>query len=822
MRAMTLRTARFRASALQAARGAILFAAAAAAAFCWSTPVHPASADDGSIADLAVTVAPPVLSADGSSQPVLYVQALGDDSHPILVSSALEVALFSSNPSAVRVPGRVQIPPGSSYVIVPLTTTLTPGAATITAVGQGKSSTGVRVETVASGNLGVPVGVELHVAPPKLLSGAEPPAKLAVLLVDGEGQAVKAQETVDVLITSSNPDAVKPPSRMTVLKGEYFATADLEQGEPGEAILTAILPGYLSSPTQVTVAGAGGAAETLEMYILPDTLRSGGRARPMVVVQAVDLNGKPVPFPCTTVHLASSAPDVASIPPLLQVNCETGLQYVSVPLRTGSTPGTASLTAASTGLRPATASVSLRRQVPSQLNAFLGPGKLLGVEGAPGFLAVQVVDANGIPVTDHGGIAATLAGQGKTLEDVLVIPDGRSFVMMGLGESREPVEWWILGPGLLSTRVSATWADSATRIDVTLPDGPMYPGEEKEIQATVLSGGIPVAGADLNWTATRGSLRYATRTTDENGQATALLLAGEAGDGTITVSASKPGYVGAEWAAPVSVVAAGEKAPVAPTLGGLPVLYWFLALGALLVGYLVATLRRRFRPHRGPGTRAARATRRTRRTLESLAAVLRLPRFVLPAPRQAPAARKRTNRVAPARKRPRKAPAPATTAVPSPKPAYAVALDDEESSSYETRLAEETRGLGKVMAHSDLFSADDRQLLEAGAAVRALEEVARARLEGGDIPGALSSTNKAITWADLSDRQSSGSVGGRKHDRTHLWLLLASIRSADGDAIGARAALENAKDAAERAGRYPAWADSIAAAAVRYASGRAA
>ncbi|MBM3957557.1 MAG: hypothetical protein FJ313_05845, partial [Gemmatimonadetes bacterium] len=59
---------------------------------------------------------------------------------------------------------------------------------------------------------------------------------------------------------------------------------------------------------------------------------------------------------------------------------------------------------------------------------------------------------------------------------------------------------------------------------------------------------------------------------------------------------------------------------------------------------------------------------------------------------------------------------------------------------------------------------------------------------------------------------------GVRPDRTHLWLLLAAVRNAAGDRAGARSALENAKDAAQQAGRYQAWADSIAAAAVRYAS----
>ena len=181
------------ADAWRHARAVSVAITAAALFFGWGMPSQPVFADDGPAVGLAVTLAPPLLVADGASQPVLYVQLLGADGHPVVASEPVEVALFSSNPASAQVPGRVQIPPSSSYVIAPVTTTLAPGVATITAVGAGKSSQGVEVKTVASGSRALPVGVQLHVAPPTLLSGGEPAGQLAVLLVNGQGEAVKAQ-----------------------------------------------------------------------------------------------------------------------------------------------------------------------------------------------------------------------------------------------------------------------------------------------------------------------------------------------------------------------------------------------------------------------------------------------------------------------------------------------------------------------------------------------------------------------------------------------------------------------------------------------------
>jgi len=770
-----------------------------------------------------MTVAPPLLVADGGSQPVLYVQLLGTDGHPVVTLFPVEIALFSSNPGTVRVPGRVQVPPGSSYVIAPVTTSLVPGTATITAVGDGKSSQGIEVETKASSNKAIPVGVQLHVAPPTLLSGGVPPGQLAVTLVDDQGVAVKARETVDVLITSSNPDAVRPVNRVTIPRGEYFAVSSLDQGEAGSAVLTAVLPGYLSQPMTVNVVDPGGVAEALTVHLLPQTLRSSSREQPAAIVQAVDAQGKPVFFPCTTVHLASSAPEVAVVPPLLRAGCEGDLQYASLPVRPGTAPGTASLTAAATGLRPASATVSLRRQVPIQLRAYLAPQELLGVERSPGFLVVQVLDKNAVPVRDHGGISVTLAGVGKTLDDVLVIPDGRSYTMLGLGETVDPIDWWVLGPGLASAKISGDWTRLSTTVDAVFPEGPFFTSDEKEVVVTVRSGGVPVPGAQLRWAATHGTLRNASSVTDANGQGDALLRSDLPGDGTLTVTASKSGYAEASWGMPVNIVAVAQDAAESPKLLGLPVVFWFVAFAILLTAYIVVGLIRRPWPRPNRKGRATAGRRKPQPGLLSAFSAFRLPAFTLAAPRRAQAARNKAGRKTPARKQARKAaPASAKTRRKPAQadPGYPVRLDEEELSVFKTRHASEVRGLGRLMAQPGMLSEDDRQFLEDGAAVRGLEEVARTRLERGDLSAAQGSAEKAIAWAEASE-QRAVRLGRRPADSTHLWLLLAAVHHGLADAAGTASALERAMTVARRAGRFDDWAEAIGQLTESYTSGPA-
>ena len=332
---------------------------------------------------LALTLAPPVLPADGSTQSVIYVQLIGPDGVPRLASQDTEISLISSDARVVSVPERIHISAGESYTIAPLTTTSVPGKAGITAVIPGRAPATAELETVNALGATPPFRLVLHAAPGNMLLGVQPPARLSIALLGAAGRLAPASESLEVELTSSDPDVVRLAERITIPKGAHFVTTDLEALAVGSATLTAVRSGFVSEFIVVRVVEPGEVAESLIVYLSPPTLRTGGGSYEGVIVQAVDKDNKPVIFPCTQVHLASSAPLSVEVAPLAEPECSPNTQYVTGTLNTGVLPGTATITAAATGLRPAAAVLDVQGQLPAQLRAYLAPGRLLAVEDLP-------------------------------------------------------------------------------------------------------------------------------------------------------------------------------------------------------------------------------------------------------------------------------------------------------------------------------------------------------------------------------------------------------------------------------------------------------
>ena len=482
----------------------------------WWSGVSGALAQQPPPEKLDLTVAPPVLLADGTTESVLYVQLIGSTGLPALAPQDVEVSLVSSDGRIVRVPGRVVISAGESHAVAPLTTTLVPGKATITAVSRGGASATAAVETVSAleatrpfrlalvaapltmltggqppGRLSIvllgdnersvpapdglevvlsssdpdvvrvaervtvpqgahfvttelealavgsatlsaassgfvsqfvevkvvglvgapeetpPVRLALAAAPLTMLPGGQPTGKLSIVLLDDNGRSVPAPDTISLVLSSSDPDVVRVAERVTVPKGAHFVTIDLEALAVGSATLSAARSGFISQFVEVRVVEPGEGAEALALFLSPPVLHSGQGDLQGLILQAVDGEGIPVTFPCTQVHLASSAPLSVEVAPVAEVACGRDAQYITGTLTPGDVPGTSTITALAPGLRPATVTVAVEGLPPVRVQAeepaealvlFLSPPVLrLGQGSQPG-LIVQAVDTEGVPV----------------------------------------------------------------------------------------------------------------------------------------------------------------------------------------------------------------------------------------------------------------------------------------------------------------------------------------------------------------------------------------------------------------------------------------
>ena len=211
----------------------------------WGGTLPQAMAEEHPQEKLALTIAPPILLADESTHSVIYLQLVGADGVPRLASQETRVSLVSSDSRIVSVPNRVHIPAGKSYTIAPLTTTSATGKVVVTAVITGRAPASAEIEIVSALDATPPFRLSLYAAPGMILPGVQPPAKLVVMLLGANGRMVPASESLNVVLSSSDPDVVRVAERVTVPKGEHFTTIDLVPLAVGSATLSAVGSGFV-------------------------------------------------------------------------------------------------------------------------------------------------------------------------------------------------------------------------------------------------------------------------------------------------------------------------------------------------------------------------------------------------------------------------------------------------------------------------------------------------------------------------------------------------------------------------------------------------
>jgi len=203
---------------------------------------------------VVVTASPATLPADGGSYNSLAVTLADPSGNPAIAPVGITVQLSSSNPNIVITNSTVVIPAGSSYAFTQVSTTTSPGTATITATATGYSGSSTQITTVQPGatKLGI------YAFPTdffNMLSGND--TYLAIQLQDTNGNPAKARQPVTVTITSSVSSVLSQPIVEMISPGSTYAATYVSFNNPGSTAistsLTASAQGLASSSTQVTI-----------------------------------------------------------------------------------------------------------------------------------------------------------------------------------------------------------------------------------------------------------------------------------------------------------------------------------------------------------------------------------------------------------------------------------------------------------------------------------------------------------------------------------------------------------------------------------------
>ena len=535
---------------------------------------------------LRISVAPSALPADGKTYPTLFVQLLGPEGAPRHSREPLRVFLTSSSPEVATVPQEIIVEPDSSYASVPLSVSFLPGVTRVMALAADHGSASAEVKTVSPLGAEPPFRLEISALPPLLY--ADGTGVLTVTLVGANGTLYPAPSDVSVILTSADPGLLELPESLVIPRASYMVKTDWKALKPGNASMVAQADGLDAGNAQVEISEPAEDATPvyLEAYTMLPSLPALTKDEDAVLIQALNAERRPVPFPCVEVFLTSSSPRVVSVASTTSSPCDSPSPYVTYGVRTTATPGDATLTAGAAGLIPATLNVSTHGLRESRIELQYSPPVPTAVDSSPATLSVQLVDDDGNPVLYHKDYKVTLLGSGVDISNEVIIPSGESFALVPIGREFISDEARISAVASGVEGMSIGFAVGSGALEVSLDAVTLADGSGTEVTARVTSGGVPVASAEVVWDAEGLLSQSRFALTDDDGIARAILSPQTTfAPIVVTAQASYPGYDTAVATTTKSPAIPGGAADGGPSR--LPFLLMFAGALAALVGYVV-------------------------------------------------------------------------------------------------------------------------------------------------------------------------------------------------------------------------------------------
>jgi hypothetical protein len=385
-----------------------------------SVPVFSAPAVQSPVqaSALSLAVVPSKLPADGGQYAALYVSLMDNKSLPSIALADTVVELSSATTSIATVPPTVTIKAGKSYEIVTITTTVSAGAATITASSSGYKSASATVDTLVP--TGYPSHIKLFASPANFVarpSNQQQQGTLIAGLFDDTGLPAKAVSDTTIQISSSSPNiASVGESSITIPAGQFFASGTFAAGFiPGTATIIGSRTGYFTGSVSVKVTGP--APFKLNLFALPNRIITSSTGR--LILSLSDASGNPARANQTIVaSLVSSDPD--AITPPSTITIPAGLSWGPGTYISGTKPCNSNCSAIVTAVFQGLASSSVTitsyasSGTPYALKVFLGPTTVLADNNQYPSIVFSVVNAQNLPVAVPSAVSPVLVSSSNT------------------------------------------------------------------------------------------------------------------------------------------------------------------------------------------------------------------------------------------------------------------------------------------------------------------------------------------------------------------------------------------------------------------------
>lgn len=471
----------------------------------------------------------------GSGRVVVELTDL--NGNPARAPVATVVQLRSTNASAVSVPLTVTIPAGAIYKWAPMTSLgTTPANATITASSSGLKSAFAAVTTYPS--KGVPWALELFVGPAPVLADNGSYSAVVVSLVNKTGFPTSTSSPISVTLTSSQNSSVGAfgirelsDAPETLQPGNNFAwpVNFTSTFVPGTTALTVSAQNLLTGTGTLSTFGA--TPSRIAVSSLFTAVPADGGSHPALEVSLEDSSGAPaVAASPVTVRLSSSQSGIAQVSSPIVIN--PGKSAVIADVTTTSVSGTANVTAysdsLSSGYSSAFALIQTATPSPSAVGAYLGPGTVtLSPSGQGAMLLLQLQNSAGNPSKARQDVTLTITSSdtavfNRTLQ--VQISQGASFVrvpVVPLGSGS--TTFTVTSPGLATATVKLQVLPSPFVESLAASSSSVFANQTATVTLSMSMDGQGVAGANVTWSATGGTVTPATSATDGQGQASTTL-----------------------------------------------------------------------------------------------------------------------------------------------------------------------------------------------------------------------------------------------------------------------------------------------------------
>ncbi|MDG6988551.1 MAG: Ig-like domain-containing protein [Nitrososphaerota archaeon] len=493
---------------------------------------------------ISLTSLPPELptSSGGlASYPALVVSIANQQGEPTVAPNDITIYLSSSDPAVLAVEPSVIIEAGHQYAIATVSASPTPGGATITAVAPGYEAAYTTFSTHEP--RGYPTQLQVYPMPDEFPTGKAFASNFTVIVEDAAGLPARTIQEATIQATSSDTGVVRVgnaliPANKTVGYGTMSTT-----GVPGVVSVTVSAPGLVTAEAFISVVG-GGEKPSLLSLSAPATLPADGATYDSLTVSITDNGSRPAFMNASIpIFLTSSRPDLVSVQPAARIPANSS--FVTVPISTSLAAGEAYITASAVNFTSASLPVTTVSIPPTKLGMYVSDasGLITPTANALDFV-VQLQDSQGLPAEARTSANVIVSFSNTTLLSSpidLIIPRGTDLVYGSVPLVRATEgTFTAISNGLFSASVQFAAAPLGVTANIGPSVGTIYPNQTAYVYYSLQYQGRPAAGATLTWTATGGTIKPGSPTTDADGSASALFTPSGAGEATIRLTATDP------------------------------------------------------------------------------------------------------------------------------------------------------------------------------------------------------------------------------------------------------------------------------------------